>query len=76
MSSKRSYQSGDAKRKVKKQRIKCKTRGKQMIEELGWIVASSRLSKYEMPSMYTEQHEEEVTVNDQVKITVYIGYNQ
>ena len=47
-----------------------------MIEELGWIVASSRLSKYEMPSMYTEQHKEEATVNDQVKITAYIVYNQ
>ena len=47
-----------------------------MLEELGWIVPSLRLSKYEMPSVYTEQHEEEATVNDQVKITVYIVYNQ
>ena len=40
---------------------------------LGWIVPSLRLSKYEMPSVYTEQHEEEARINDQ---TVYIGYNQ
>ena len=38
MYSKRSYQSGAAKRKAKKQRIECEAKGKQTLEELGWVV--------------------------------------
>ena len=64
MSSKWSYQSDAAKQKAKKQRIECKARGKQALDELGWIVPSSTLSKCEMPSTHTEQHEEEAAEND------------